>query len=145
MINKDNITTKELEIYKNILRLKEVEDLDDIILKYKDALEDYYFENIYDLERLKKIIAAFTYFTNFERNINFEIKSNLTLKALKILNKGESSTFLNSEIILCLVFNIINQLGENIEILELFLKPLQEILSTIEPIYEYEKSKQKIK
>lgn len=145
MINKDNITTKELEIYKNILKLKEVEDLDDIILKYKDALEDYYFENIYDLERLKKIIAAFTYFTNFERNINFEIKSNLTLKALKILNKGESSTFLNSEIILCLVFNIINQLGENIEILELFLKPLQEILSTIEPIYEYEKSKQKIK
>lgn len=141
----ENITNKELEAYKNILKLKDIEDIDNIIFKYKNALEDYFLEDIYDLDRLKKIINAFTYFTNFDKNISLEEKNNLILKSFEILKKGESSTFFNSEIILCLVFNIMNKLGDNIEILESFIKPLQEILSTIEPIYEYEKSRQKIK
>ena len=57
----ENITNKELEAYKNILKLKDIEDIDNIIFKYKNALEDYFLEDIYDLDRLKKIINAFTY------------------------------------------------------------------------------------
>lgn len=65
-----NVKNDQLEKYKKVLNMDSIESIDSLILKYQDALYDYYETELYDIDKLNIIIESFYYFSGFELCIN---------------------------------------------------------------------------
>lgn len=142
------IDEKQINLYKKILQIDKITDINTIIRNYKNALYEFCLEDTYDIGKLSLIIKSFKYFSGFE-NDTFDVNLIYDIAIDIINNKRKSAECFIYEFICMYSFVIAKKLNvlDNFdnETRDNDCKVLYQLMTTIKPIMNHEISNIKIK